>query len=77
MVFRETIFFRFSRREKLSDFYLDRSRLAMIYIYIAIIRQSTHVASRNGSSLKSLEPRLWPSFRVISRGVVAPQDCSS
>lgn len=33
MVFRETIFFRFSRREKLSDFYLDRSRLAMIYIY--------------------------------------------
>lgn len=29
---------------------------------IQIIRQSTHVASRNGSSLKSLEPvpRLWP-----------------
>lgn len=39
------------------------------------ISRSSGIASRNGSPLKSLEPasRLWPSFRVISRGVVPPE----
>lgn len=38
-------------------------------------RDHPAIASRNGSPLKSLEPasRLWPSFRVISRGVVPPE----
>lgn len=60
MVFLEKPFFRLVGEPP--DFYPDRSRSATMRNDIQIIRQLTHVASRNGSSLKSLEPvpRLWP-----------------